>query len=144
MAPTIPTRIFCTIRLPCFHFVSDDASGEEDESPDFFWDAAARITATGWALEIRIPFSSLSYSRRDPQPMRVMLYRNYPREFRYQFFTTTRPRDSACFICRSNPLVGLAGLPAGGGIVIAPYVSGSYVGDPSGELGSKKDAGAFS
>jgi hypothetical protein len=117
--------------------VSDDGSGNEDASPDFFWDAAARITDTGWTLEMRIPFSSLSYSRRNPQRFRVMLYRNYPRDFRYQFFTTTRPRDSPCFICRSNPLVGLADLPAGGGIVVAPYVSGSYVGAPAGDPGSR-------
>jgi hypothetical protein len=121
--------------------VSDDTSSE-DVSPDFFWDAATRITEHGWTLEIRIPFSSLSYPRKDPQRFRIMLYRNYPRDFRYQFFTTQLPHDSPCFICRSNPLVGLAGLPAGGGLVIAPYLSGSYVGKPdvgkpAGDLGTK-------
>ena len=40
--------------------ISNDASGE-DTSPDFYWDSAARITPTGWTLEIRIPFSSLRY-----------------------------------------------------------------------------------
>jgi hypothetical protein len=122
--------------------VNDDGTGSEDASPDFFWDSATRITDTGWTLEIRIPFSSLSYSRQDPQRFRIMLYRNYPRELRYQFFTTQLPHDSPCFICRSNPLVGLAGLPAGGGIVVAPYVSGSYVGRPAGELGSKLHYGS--
>jgi hypothetical protein len=116
--------------------INDDTSGAEDASPDFYWDAAARITSKGWSLEIRIPFSSLSYKQQDPQPFRLMLYRNYPREFRYQFFTTQRPHDSPCFICRANPLVGLSGLPAGGGIVIAPYLSGSYVGRPA-ALGSR-------
>jgi hypothetical protein len=116
--------------------IYDDSSGVTDASPDFYWDAAARITDKGWTLEIRIPFSSLSYKRQDPQPFRLMLYRNYAREFRYQFFTTQRPHDSPCFICRANPVVGLSDLPAGGGIVIAPYVSGSYVGRPA-ELGSR-------
>lgn len=117
--------------------ISDDGSSSEDASPDFFWDSATHITDKGWTLEIRIPFSSLSYSRRDPQRFRIMLFRNYPREFRYEFFTTQLPRDSPCFICRANPLVGLTGLPAGGGIVLAPYVSGSFVGKPAGDLGSK-------
>src|SRR5439155_27238498 len=31
--------------------LSSDASGE-DSSPDFFWDAAGKITSTGWTLEI--------------------------------------------------------------------------------------------
>ena len=41
--------------------ISSDASGE-DNSPDFYWDSAARIGADGWTLEIRIPFSSLRYN----------------------------------------------------------------------------------
>jgi hypothetical protein len=114
--------------------ISDDASGNEDASPDLFWDSATKFTSAGWQLEIRVPFSSLSYSRRDPQPFRLMLYRNYPREFRYQTFTTTLPRDVSCFICRANPVLGLTGLPAGGGIVVAPYASGSWVGTPEGDV----------
>lgn len=46
--------------------VTDDASGQ-NAAPDFFWDSAARITAQGWALEIRIPFSTLRYKSSDPQ-----------------------------------------------------------------------------
>ncbi len=116
--------------------VSDDTSGSEDSSPDFFWDSAARIHDRGWSLEIRIPFSSLRYPRRDPQTWRIMLYRNRARDFRYQFFTTRLPRGGNCFICRSNVLVGLERLPAGGGIVFAPYASGNYQAIPKGELGS--------
>jgi hypothetical protein len=33
--------------------LSSDISGE-DNSPDFYWDSAGKITATGWDLEIRI------------------------------------------------------------------------------------------
>lgn len=117
--------------------VVDDHGGAEDPSPDFFWDSAVHIGDHGWTLEIRIPFSSFSYSRQNPQPFRLMLYRNYPRDFRYQFFTTQLPRDAGCFICRCNRLIGLADLPAGGGIVIAPYVSGSYDGAPAAGPGSK-------
>jgi Domain of unknown function (DUF5916) len=106
--------------------VTDDSSGQEDSSPDFFWDSAARIHERGWTLEIRVPFSSLRYPRRDPQTWRIMLYRNRARDFRYQYFTTRLPRGGNCFICRSNVLVGLERLPTGGGIVFAPYASGSY------------------
>lgn len=116
--------------------VLDDNGNDEDPSPDYFWDSAVHITDKGWTLEIRIPFSSLSFSRQNPQPFRMLLYRNYPREFRYQFFTTQLPRDSGCLICRCNPVIGLAELASGGGIVIAPYVSGAYEGRPSGGTGS--------
>jgi hypothetical protein len=109
--------------------VTDDSSGE-DSAPDFFWDSAARITERGWTLELRIPFSSLRYPRADPQAWRIMLYRNYPRDFRYQHFSTRLPRGGNCFICRSNALEGLRGLPARGGIVLAPYASGSRTAVP--------------
>ena len=66
--------------------ITDDSSGE-DSSPDFFWDAAARITPNGWTLEIRVPFSSLRYRKADPQTWGILLYRNRPREFRYQIFS---------------------------------------------------------
>jgi hypothetical protein len=102
--------------------VTDDASGE-DSSPDFFWDSAARITDQGWTLEIRIPFSTLRYTKADPQTWGIMLYRNHPRDFRYQYFSTRLPKGGSCFICRSNALDGLRGLPSAGGIVLAPYAT---------------------
>lgn len=120
--------------------VTDDVTGNEDASPDFFWDAAARITDAGWSLEIRIPFASLRYPRTDPQTWGVMLDRNYPRDFRYQFFTTRLPRGGNCFICRSNKMAGLEKLPRGGGVVIAPYASASRSASPVGdELGAPLD-----
>ena len=81
--------------------VSDDFSGE-DSSPDFYWDSAAKITKDGWVLEMRVPFSSLRYPKGDPQTWAIMLYRNYPRQFRYQFFTSKLPRGSSCFICHCD------------------------------------------
>lgn len=102
--------------------VTDDGTGE-DSAPDFFWDSAARITEKGWTLEMRIPFSSIRHPKGDVQTWGVMLYRNYPRDFRYQIFSTRLPRGGNCFICRSNKLEGLERLPSSGGIVVAPYVS---------------------
>ncbi|HSD72032.1 MAG TPA: DUF5916 domain-containing protein, partial [Thermoanaerobaculia bacterium] len=103
---------------------SDDASGE-DSSPDYFWDSAGRITPKGWVLELRVPFSSLRYEESASPQWNIILYRNYPRDFRYQFFSTRLPRGGNCFICRSNPLTGLSGLPSGGHLVVAPYATAS-------------------
>jgi hypothetical protein len=120
---------------------SDDASNE-DSSPDYFWDAAARITSRGWTLEIRVPFSSLRYTVRNPQTWGIMLYRNYPRDFRYQMLSTPLPRGGNCFICRANTLVGLDRLPGGGHVVAAPYVSASRDARPEGGPGSRLVADA--
>ena len=108
--------------------VLDDPSGNEDSSPDYYWDAKARITKEGWTLEIRIPFSSLRYPKGDPRTWRIMLYRNYPRDYRYQFFNVKLPRGGSCFVCRSTSVTGLEGLPSGGHLVLAPYATGRQAG----------------
>lgn len=106
--------------------LTDDATGE-DSAPDWFWESAARTTATGWTLEMRIPFASLRYRDANPEKWGILLYRNRPREFRYQMFSSVLPKDSACLVCHERPLVGLAGLPSGAHWVVAPYAAGSRV-----------------
>jgi hypothetical protein len=118
--------------------VSDDTTGNEDSSPDFFWESAAKITKEGWDLELRIPFSSLRYKKADPQTWGILLYRNYPRDRRYQFFANKLPKGGNCFICNENKIVELAGLPQGGHIVAAPYMTVKEQGTPRGDvLGNK-------
>ncbi len=116
-------EFFVTPRNVQYDAITDDASGE-NSSPDFFWDSAAKITERGWTLELRIPFSSLRYRTVDPQTWGIILFRNYPRAFRYQFFSTRLPKNSNCLVCYENTLVGLEHLPPGGHLVAAPYVNG--------------------
>jgi len=102
--------------------VTDDAAGE-DQSPDFFWDSATRITDRGWTAEIRVPFSSLRYREANPQTWGIALYRNYPRDYRYQIASVRVPRGSNCTVCLINTLTGLERLPTSQHVVVAPYVS---------------------
>jgi hypothetical protein len=119
-----------------FDAVMDDNGGGENASPDFFWQSAARINEHGWTLEIAIPFSSLRYRKGDPQDWGVMLWRNYARDFRYQFVTTRQPRGSQCFVCRENTLTGLSGLPSGGHLIAAPYAAANQTARPIDALGT--------
>jgi hypothetical protein len=116
--------------------VIDDASGE-DQSPDFFWQSATKLNERGWTVEIRIPFTSLRYKTGSPQTWGVLLYRNYPRDHNYQFFSARLPRGYNCFVCHANTLEGLANLPGGGNLVAAPYVSTGVSARPGAGLGSK-------
>src|SRR6266508_2666886 len=109
--------------------VIDDATGE-NQSPDFFWDSSTKITEHGWNIEIRIPFSSLRYKNVDPQTWGILLYRNYPRGFRYQISSAKLPRGGNCTICRENPVTGIGRLPSGAHFVVAPYVSASQAAQP--------------
>ena len=115
--------------------ISSDVSGE-DNSPDWFWDSKGKITEHGWTLEIRVPFSSLRYNS-DANPIwGMLLYRNYPRDRRYQFFSARLPRDVNCFICNSSKMTGLSSLPHGSHLVVAPYGTASQAGVPTDTLGS--------
>ncbi len=121
--------------------ISSDSSGE-DSSPDFYWDAASRITADGWVLEMRIPFSSLRYSGRSPE-MGVLLYRNRPRDFRTQMFAGPQPRGENCFICHAHPLTGLRDLPEGGSVIVAPYATGGRQDTTRNGLGTPLEDGSL-
>ncbi|MEO8432549.1 MAG: DUF5916 domain-containing protein [Acidobacteriota bacterium] len=103
--------------------VQNDATGEEDASPDFYWDSAGSIGPRGWILEIRIPFSTLRYGPGDRQTWGIIAMRNYTREDRHTVFTSGLPRGSPCFVCHERELLGLAGLPTGAHFVAAPYAS---------------------
>jgi len=115
--------------------VTDDTSGNEDNSPDFYWDSATKIDNHGWIVEMRIPFSSLRYSGSNPAQWGLILYRNMPRDRRYQMFSNKLPRGKNCFVCSYGKITGLEGLPAGGHIVAAPYVTARSTGIAQDGLG---------
>ena len=127
--------------------VYNDATQDEDFTPDFYYATAARITDRGWQLEMRIPFSTLRYPRTDPQSWGIRIWRNYPRSFRHGIFSSPYPAGSNCFICHLHELRGIAGLPSTSHLVAAPYVSGQDVaqapepGAPLGEGDRELDAG---
>lgn len=116
--------------------IFNDANTNEDFSPDFYYDTAASIDDKGWSAEFRIPFSSLRYGSADPQTWNILVWRNYPREFRYAFHSAPIPRGSNCLVCHTHPMVGLTGLPEASHMVAAPYVTAQYLSRPEGPLGS--------
>jgi hypothetical protein len=126
-------EFFVNPRNVQYDAVVDDASGE-NSSPDFFWDSAARITDRGWIVEMRIPFATLRYKNVDPQTWGIVLFRNYPRQFRYQFMSMRVPRGNNCLVCYANGLSGLERLPAGGHVIAAPYLSASDTARPAGDV----------
>jgi len=118
--------------------ITNDATGSEDFSPDFFWESAGKVGPQGWSVEMRIPLTSIRYPKGDPQTWGMMLYRNYPRDFRYQIFDVRLPRGGNCFVCRSREWTNIMGLPRGGHLVVAPYVTAMESGHPrNGEAGTE-------
>lgn len=57
----------------------NSASGQEDSSPDYIWDSAARINDRGYAVEIRLPLSSIRFRGGDDVRMGVLFWRRISR-----------------------------------------------------------------
>ena len=108
----------------------NDANGNENFSPDFFYDSAAEIGGKGWTAEMRIPLSTLRFGKADPQTWGIIVWRNYPREFRYAYYSSPQPRGANCLICYSREITGMTGLPSGAHYIVAPYVSAKENGAP--------------
>lgn len=130
-------ELFVTARGVQFDAILDDAAGSEDGAPDFFWDSQHRLHETGWTIEMRIPFSSLRYDNPNPSQWGLILYRNMPRDRRYQMFTNKLPRGNNCFVCNFGKVTGLRDLPSGDHMVIAPYLTAQQLSEPRAGLGSQ-------
>lgn len=111
--------------------VVNDGSGEEDFSPDFYYQAVARRTPEGWSAELRIPLASLRYPATDPQSWGVILMRNYPRDFRYIMASTPIPKNSGCFLCHAATVTGFEGLPTGSHFTLTPYSTAANLDGPT-------------
>lgn len=105
--------------------IFDDSTGNEDFSPDFFYDTAAKITSGGWQAEYRIPLTTLRYPKTDPQTWGIIVWRNYPRDFRYAYYSVPIDRGSNCLICHTQELTGITTLPSSHHLVVTPYASGA-------------------
>jgi len=101
----------------------NDASGSEDFSPDFFYDTATKITATGWVAEYRIPLSTLRYKESDPRTFGLNILRTWPRDFRYSASAVPIPRNGNCLVCHELMLEGITNLPHSQHLTVAPYVT---------------------
>jgi hypothetical protein len=123
--------------------IFDDANANEDFSPDYFYDTASKIDSGGWSTEYAIPFSSLRYPDREVQTWNILIWRNYPRDFRYAFYNAPFPRNVNCLVCNAVPIVGLTGLPHAGHLTAAPYVTGEQAEVPEGDLGTPLERAPF-
>ena len=55
------------------------AGGGEDTSPDWVWQSAGRVTATGYAVEIRLPLQSIRLKGGADVQMGVLFWRRISR-----------------------------------------------------------------
>lgn len=57
----------------------NSAAGNEDASVDWLWQSAARLTATGYVVEMRLPLTSIRFASGDQVRMGVLFWRKVSR-----------------------------------------------------------------
>lgn len=101
-----------------------NSNNQEDSSWDGLWTSAGRITADGYEVEIRIPFSTLRFPRGGgDQKWGISLFRSWPRDKRHQLTSHRVPRESNCFQCEWGKYDGLAGAQQGRNLEIVPTLT---------------------
>ncbi len=104
--------------------IREEATGNEDDSWDGLWTSAARITATGFDVEMRIPFATLRFKDTDgPRRWAASFLRIRPREHRYQYFDSRVERGARCLSCGFGKLEGFTGIQQGRNLEITPTLT---------------------
>ncbi len=96
-----------------------DANGE-DSSYDCLWESVGVLTADGFVLKFRIPYSSL---RRSPGDWGFRVLRVMPRERRYGIAWPPMKRDVSCDICQMAKVSGAPVEKASAPFLILPFAT---------------------
>ena len=83
-----------------------------DLSPDYVFQSKGRVTATGYEVEVRIPFKSLRYQSQSPQDWGIHVTRVVPQQGVEDSWAPAR-RDEASFLAQSGRLKNLNDLRRG-------------------------------
>ena len=99
----------------------DDVSGNEDDSWDAIWLSAGKVTETGYAVEIAIPWSTLRFPRTDgAQTWGFDALRFYPRSQRARISSHPLDRNISCYLCQESKMTGFSGVTPGRNVELAP------------------------
>ena len=108
---------------------SNVGPGQNDLSADFRWDSRGHVTAWGYEVEVRIPFSTLRYPTSMPQTWGLQIDRHVQRNGYEETWTPAR-KASASFIAQSGTLTGLRGMIHGQNVELNPELTNTTLGSP--------------
>lgn len=100
----------------------------EDVSFDLIYDSAGKVTATGYVVEMAIPFRSLRFPQKNVQEWKATFWITRPREDRSQYTWAAIDRNDPCMSCQFGSLDGMTGVESGRNLEILPAITGSQTG----------------
>jgi hypothetical protein len=107
--------------------VNSDVEGSEDFSWDAIWDAAARVTAEGYEVEVALPFRQLRFpATGGVQTWGFMAVRDWPRSLRHRMRSIVTDQDRNCTVCQLQDLTGFQRLETGRNLEVTPTLTGHH------------------
>ncbi|MBS1902093.1 MAG: carbohydrate binding family 9 domain-containing protein [Bacteroidetes bacterium] len=97
----------------------------EDGSYDIVYQSEAKITATGWQMEMKIPFRSLRFPDLSQQHFHATFWRSYPREKTYKMSWAAINFQVPCPFCQFGTLTGIENIHPSGSLELLPSIVGS-------------------
>ncbi|MGE0158990.1 MAG: DUF5916 domain-containing protein [Gemmatimonadales bacterium] len=101
--------------------VTGNQTGGGDSSWDPVWDLATGVSASGWTVEMRIPFSQLRFGREELQTWGIQVERSIHRNQENATYPFT-PVLERSGVSRFAHLHGIEGLTPGRRLELLPYV----------------------
>ncbi|MDJ0919343.1 MAG: carbohydrate binding family 9 domain-containing protein [Woeseiaceae bacterium] len=103
---------------------NDDVRKNEDTAWDAIWDSAGKITDQGYVVEMRIPFSQLSFPLTDgEQTWGFNLLRFYPRADTLRLARSPVDRELGCGLCQIGEIRGFAGVRPSRNLQVVPTLT---------------------
>ena len=101
------------------------AEDNEDEAWNAVWESAVGLTASGWVLEIRIPFSAIRFPNTDVQTWGINFVRHVGRTREKSFWSPLDPLVEG-FLSQCGECHGIQNVKAPTRLTLYPYAS-AYV-----------------
>jgi len=79
------------------------ASGQEDFSVDIVWYSAGRLDPDGYSVEIRLPFKSIRYARKERVEMSILFERRISRRAEHGSYPPLDPAQGFFFLTQMMP-----------------------------------------
>ncbi|HYO78696.1 MAG TPA: DUF5916 domain-containing protein, partial [Thermoanaerobaculia bacterium] len=92
----------------------------DDSSWDAVWSSATKIEGNGWVAEVRIPYSQLSFQKKDTHTWGINIGR-WNARLRESSRLVFTPRTETGFVSRFGDLTGIEGIAPRRGLEVVPY-----------------------
>ncbi|MES1215127.1 MAG: DUF5916 domain-containing protein [Bacteroidota bacterium] len=100
-----------------------------DKTWDAVWESKVSMQRDGWIVEMRIPYISLRFSKKETQDWGLQLLRSERRINETSFWNEVKPNENG-FVNQFGDLLNLQNVKPPLRLSLSPYVSGGYRSSP--------------